>query len=164
MKPSDRKALTPVGQIEGDDAPLRKVETGTFQCLVSSASQTRRNVLTQAASDAGWESVVCSTPANSLAVVRRDAFQFAMVDLDDRGETPSDARELVQTLIRDPNRILVGVCGHEADPEEEIWVRQLGIWLYLPGLTTASEVALLCEQALELVSKRQDEQEMAPGS
>ena len=162
MKPSDRNASTPVGQIHGDDAPPGKVETGLLQCLVSSASQTRRNVLTRAASEAGWESVVCSTPNLALGVVERDAFQFAMVDLDDRGKTPSGARELVQTLVKHPDRMLVGVCGHEADPEEEIWVRQLGIWLYLPGLTTASEVALLCEQAIQLVTRQQSDRKRAP--
>ena len=42
---------------------------------------------------------------------------------------------------------------------EEIWVRQLGIWLYLPGATTISEVTLLCEQALQVATKQRNEQE-----
>ena len=78
-------------------------------------------------------------------------FQFALVDLDHRGATASGGRELVRTLVQDYPNVLVGVCGHEADPEEEIWARQLGIWIYLPGVTTSSEMSSLCEQALQIV-------------
>lgn len=161
MKPSESTAATRVPQGKRATAPQRNAELGLFQCLVSSVSQTRRNVLTQAASDAGWDTVVCSTPDVAIGEIKRTPFHFAMVDLDDRGRTPSGARDLVQTLQHDSRRILVGVCGHEADPEEEIWVRQLGIWLYLPGLTSTTEVSLLCEQAMQLVGKQRSDQQMS---
>ena len=156
MKSSESTASAGLRQVQRAASPQRKAATGVLQCLVASTSQTRRNLLSQAATDAGWDSVVCSAPDRAISVIQRESFQFAMVDLDDRGRA-SKARELVQTLIQDSKRILVGVCGHEADPDEEIWARQLGIWLYLPGLTTTSEVSALCEQALELVSKQQSE-------
>ena len=146
------------GPVERAGSQQRNVETGILQCLVSSASQTRRNMLIQAASDAGWRTIVCSSPEKALGEFRRSLFQFAMIDFDDRGGTPPGVRKLVQTLAQDSSKILIGVCGHEADPEEEIWVRQLGIWLYLPGTTTSSEVSLLCEQALRIVTRQRDEQ------
>ena len=157
MKPSDN-AVPHVHH--GAQARLQPgtVAPGTLQCLVASASQTRRNLLTQAAGDAGWEQVICTTPADVLSQFGQHRVQFAMIDLDDRGGTPEGAREVVQTLAQDSSRVLLGVCGHEADPEEEIWVRQLGIWLYLPGVTTSTEVGLLCEQALQVITKRADEQ------
>ena len=55
---------------------------------------------------------------------------------------------LEETLAAMPG-MLLAICGHEADPQEEIWARQLGVWLYLPGLSTqhVGEISVLCEQA-----------------
>lgn len=151
---SESAAPALLGQVDRVAAQQRNAGSGLMQCLISSASQTRRNMLSRAAADAGWDTVVCVRPEVALGEYKRTMFHFAMVDLDDRGATPAGARELAQALAQDSSEILVGVCGHEADPSEEIWVRQLGIWLYLPGATTTSEVSLLCEQALEVVSKQ----------
>jgi hypothetical protein len=153
MKRTESSASA-LGQVDGVSSLQRKAEVGILHCLISSASQTRRNIISQAASDAGWDATVCGGPDVAIGEFKRHKFHFAMIDIDDRGETPAGARELVQTLAQDSSQILVGVCGHEANPAEEIWVRQLGIWLYLPGLTTSSEVSLLCEQALQIVEQR----------
>jgi CheY-like chemotaxis protein len=142
------------GQDDGLSSLQRKAEIGVLQCLVSSASKVRRNLISDAATGVGWSTIICASADDALGAVKRSKVQFAMVDLDDRGETPQGARELVQTLIQDSSQILVGVCGHEANPEEEIWVRQLGIWLYLPGVTTSSEIATLCEHAMQIVTER----------
>lgn len=158
MKRSEDALSASAGRAEQSSLPPGKLSANTLRCLVASASQTRRNLLTQAAADAGWDDVVCVSPDQALGQFRRFVFQFAMVDLDDRGGTPDGVRELIQTLSQDSSRVLIGVCGHEADPEEEIWIRQLGIWLYLPGVTTASEVSLAYEQALQIVAQRQDEE------
>lgn len=156
---SEPAAPTLVGQTKRVDTQQRKAGIGLMQCLVSSASQTRRNMLSQAAAEAGWDTVVCAAPESALGEFKRTMFHFAMIDFVHRGETPVGVRELAQTLAQDSSQILVGICGHEANPTEEIWVRQLGIWLYLPGATTASEISLLCEQALQIASKQQAEQE-----
>lgn len=164
MKPTESSAPISVGQVDRGVSQERKAGTDVLQCLISSASRTRRNLFSMAVTEAGWDVVVCSSPAKALCEFQRSMFPFALVDLDDRGETPVGARELVQTLAQDTSRILIGVCGHEADPEEEIWARQLGIWLYLPGVTTSSEVTLLCEQALQIVTKRRSEQQASLSS
>jgi hypothetical protein len=164
MKPIESSAPTAVGRVESVASRQRKGETGVLQCLISSASLARRNVLSQAATEAGWHAILCATPDKALGAFQRNMFHFAMIDLDDRGETPSGVRKLVQTLAQDSSRLLVGVCGHEADPEEEIWVRQLGIWLYLPGATTVSEISMLCEHALQIVSKQQFDQKKVTAS
>jgi hypothetical protein len=160
MKPSESTVPAAVGQVERVVSPQRRTEAGVVQCLVSSASKTRRNMLSRAATDAGWDTILCSTPEKALSEFQRNMFYFAMVDLVDRGETTGGARELVQTLAQDSAGILIGVCGHEANPEEEIWIRQLGIWLYLPSVTTSTEVSSLCKQALQIVSKRWFDQEL----
>jgi hypothetical protein len=45
------------------------------------------------------------------------------------------------------------VCGNEGDVEEEVWVRQLGAWLYLPNVTEASNLALLCGEARHIAER-----------
>ena len=162
MKPTESSAPASLGQVDREVSQQRKAETDVFQCLVSSASRARRNLFSKAVTEAGWDIVICTSPDKALREFRRSMFPFALVDLDDRGETPAGARELVQALAQDALRILIGVCGHEADPEEEIWARQLGIWLYLPGVTTSSEIRLLCEQARQIVTKRLDQQASPP--
>ena len=47
--------------------------------------------------------------------------------------------------------LLLVICGHEGEVEEEIWARQLGVWLYVPGLSNApaEDLSLLCQQAYQ---------------
>ena len=139
----------------------RMAEAGIYQCLVSSASRTRRNMLSKAANDAGWDSILCNSPEEVSSNLEHVVLQFALVDLDHRGSTPSGAKDLVHGLIQRDPHLLVGVCGHEADPSEEIWARQLGVWLYLPGATTSSEMSLLFEQALQIVAAQRVTQEIS---
>ncbi len=154
MKISESAAPPVMGQVEKAVSRPRRAETSVLRCLVVSASQTRRNMLYNAASTAGWDTLVCAETQLAMVEFQRRVCQFALVDLDLRGQTPEGFRALVQTVAADSSRILVAVCGHEADPAEEVWVRQLGIWLYLPGVTNSSEISLLCEQALLVVEKQ----------
>lgn len=161
MKSSQRSGVASVHQDRYATSPQRKAEMGLYQCLISSASRTRKNMLSKAAADGGWDSILCTSPEEVGNNFDLAMFQFALVDLDHRGATPSGARDLVQGLIQDDPQILIGVCGHEADPEEEIWARQLGVWLYLPGATTSSEMSLLFEQALQIVAAQRVTQEIS---
>ena len=155
MKPSSTDLKSPLSETGSQDQRVgllqRKAGIGLTQCLISSASQTRRNMLTAAASEGGWDSILCIPPDEIGRSVELAMFQFALIDLDQRGSTASGARDLVQELVQASPEVLVGVCGHEADPGEEIWARQLGVWLYLPGVTTSTEMSLLFEQALQIV-------------
>lgn len=159
MKTSESTAPTVLGQVEEAVSRPRMAGASLLQCLVVSASQTRRNMLSDAATTAGWDAAVFADPQNALAEFRKTAFQFSVVDLDLRGKTPQGFREFVQTLAEDSTRILICVCGHEKDPAEEVWVRQLGAWVYLPGATNSPELSLLCEQAMLVVKKQQSDQE-----
>ena len=115
--------------------------------------------MTAAAEAASWEPVVCSTAQEALTHVQKHLVHLAMVDLDDHGETAAGMRELVESLASS-SELLLSVCGHEADPDEEIWVRQLGIWLYLPGITNSTEVSMLCEQAMLVIEQQQSKTEL----
>lgn len=162
MKSSQGAGVTTVHQNQfAASQQQRKAELGLYQCLISSASRARRNMLSKAAADAGWDSILCNSPEEVGNNLELTMFQFALVDLDHRGATPSGARDLVQNLIQGDPNALIGVCGHEADPAEEIWARQLGVWVYLPGATTSSEMSILFEQALQIVAASRVTQEIS---
>jgi hypothetical protein len=45
------------------------------------------------------------------------------------------------------------VCGNPNDTLGEVWSRQLGVWMYLPGIDSESDVALVCSEARSIVEK-----------
>ncbi|MCA9198508.1 MAG: hypothetical protein KDA87_13265 [Planctomycetales bacterium] len=137
----------PSVQADGRPTESHAGEVTTHQCLVVSFSHDLREMISNAANDTGWDTVVCSDIQNALAAFRRTNFQIGFVDLN--SDTNSDElRQLCQQLVTE-EKFLLAVCGHENDCSEEIWARQLGVWLYLPGveLEHAADIGALCEQA-----------------
>jgi ActR/RegA family two-component response regulator len=158
MMTSEMTVPAVMGQVER--VASRSIAADTARCLVLSANRARRNMLQEATSQAGWEVAVFADSAMAAASIQRDAYHFAVVDLDHLGQTPNGFRDFVARLATNHRQILLGICGHEADPMEEIWVRQLGIWLYLPGTTNSCEITLLCEQALLVVENQRQTHSM----
>lgn len=117
--------------------------TRTFQCLVASGSQPRREMFSQSVQAAGWESMVCNDLMQAWTALHRELFQMAVVDLQQEAGQPVDFRELCEQLAAQRNMLLM-VCGNDADTAEEVWARQLGAWLYLPGVSTGSDLETLC--------------------
>jgi hypothetical protein len=136
------------GEVQRKSAAEAPVLKRVDQCLVVSTVRERRELLSRATTDAGWDTIICADPPNATAVAQQFRFQMAWVDLDPYGTTSAEFRDLCQLLAGMPG-LLLAVCGHASNAEEEIWARQLGVWLYLPGVSTAlpEELALLCEQA-----------------
>ena len=136
------------GFLQRERAAKAPVRTRLDYCLVVSTARERRDLLSRAATKAGWDTIVCADPPNAIAMARRYRFQMAWVDLNHYGSTLSEFRDLCQSLVGTPG-LLLAICGHAGDVEEEIWARQLGVWLYVPGLSTApaEELSLLCAQA-----------------
>lgn len=136
-------------------APVRKIPggrvLGTFQCVVVSKNTQRLEMLEQAAFDGGWSTVVCNDETEAWTAVKRQRFQMAIIDVDgveDAEELKALAQEVSQS-----NKTLLMLCGNEGNGLEEIWARQLGSWLYLPGVTRGCDVASLCEQAVPVAEK-----------
>merc|ERR1711964_592014 len=105
--------------------------------------------LSEAAADGGWDSMVFEDAENALTEFRRSRFQLVFVDLDSFGASPeNEYRDLCQQLVAENSNVLLAICGHEGDALEEIWARQLGIWLYLSGVADECEgIAELCDEA-----------------
>lgn len=124
-----------------------------FQCLVVASRAARRDDLSSAARDGGWVTICCRDAAEARQCVQSMYLQLAVVDLaGPAGVVPAGFPELVEYLASVSDLLLV-VCGHEGRPHEELWVRQLGTWLYLPGLEDGSELTSLCVEARDLAER-----------
>jgi ActR/RegA family two-component response regulator len=121
-----------------------------FQCLIVSADPLRRHMLERAAADSGWKTQVCADAPAALAHVNRWLVQLAVVDLE--AQRPEDFRPLVEQLTARGGLLSI-VCGNEGDANEEIWVRQRGAWMYLPGVADSSNVGLLCSEAKQIAER-----------
>jgi len=132
-----------------------------FHCLVVTADESRQQFMEHAASEQGWEVVACGDAESAVDYLRRRFAQLAIIDL------PSDeSGELADLLDRLPafGDLLTIVCGHENDMEEEIWVRQTGAWLYLPGVDDTTDVGLLCGEAKRIIERKLDVQRASAAS
>ena len=136
-------------------SPARFKQSGrvvsSFQCLVVSTDEQRTAMLEQAAFDGGWTTVVGDDSEQAWMAIKRQRFQLVIVDLQDVSN-PEELKSLAQEVSGSSNTLLM-LCGNEGDGMEEIWARQLGAWLYLPGVCGASDVTSLCEQAIPVAEK-----------
>jgi hypothetical protein len=133
-----------------------KTANTIFQCLVVSESRSRREMLMLAANDAGWDTVVCADPENALVEAERTKFRMALIDFEGHGVglgSSPGMRRLCQHLSSGNSDLLMCVCGREGDAEEEIWARQLGVWLYLPGVDHGEHISLLCDEGRQIAEK-----------
>lgn len=125
-----------------------------LRCLVVSWSDQRAQLLQSVAEGESWQAKVCGDVQEFL----RSAFQLdiplTVVDLPPNG-TASYARlrEMATQTCR-VNRALLVVCGASDDSDEELWVRQLGVWAYLPGATDLSSLRLVFAEARKALAKQ----------
>ncbi len=129
------------------------VQATVYECLVVSDSEALQQSFRFAAGENGWEPCVCRTADEAAAAVRRIRFHLAMVDLVNQAKgTTAEVKQLTEQLARESGMLLM-VCGHEEDPLEEIWARQLGSWLYLAGVDETCDLSLLCREARQVTEK-----------
>ncbi len=128
----------------------RKV--GLQQCLIVAADTVRQSMFVDAASEAGWETLLASDAAAALSLLSREFVGMAIVDLEGRQAT--DFHPLFDRL-RKTTGLLSVVCGNEGNASEEVYVRQTSPWLYLPGVQLGAEFSTLCQQARQVAERTQ---------
>jgi hypothetical protein len=107
-------------------------------------------MLDLAATDSGWKTFPCTDAVSARAQIHRWLMQLALIDL--QGQRPETLRPLVEEITACSGLLSI-VCGNEGDVEEEIWVRQRGAWMYLPGVSDKSNVSLLCGEARQIAER-----------
>jgi hypothetical protein len=125
-------------------------------CLVVTASPQRAQLWVRAAHDEHWSTIVCTTADDANRQSVRHRIDLALIDLQSAmAECESRFKALVQQLAARGGPLLA-VCGKPDDPLGEVWSRQLGIWMYLPGVDSQSDIALLCGEARNILQKLGD--------
>ncbi len=150
MKYRDTKTGVSRAQVQLRFAKRAAKATSTMQCLVVSADRRRGEMLQQAATEGGWKTYVCVDAATALTHVSRSFVQLAVVDLE--RQSWRDFCPVLE-LLTSQSGVLLIVCGNEGNVEEELWVRQRGAWLYLPGVAETNNLALLCGEARQIVER-----------
>jgi hypothetical protein len=133
----------------------RRTLTALQTCLVVSTSAPRAQLLVRAAHEEQWATIVCATAEDALRQTVRQRVQLALVDLQSApAAQEKPLRNLVEQLAA--RRLLLAVCGRPDDSTGEVWSRQLGVWMYLPGVDSQSDISLLCAEARQVLEKLGD--------
>lgn len=122
-------------------------------CLVVSPYAQRSQLFVRAARHEHWATIVCRTADEAARQAARNRIHLALVDLQSVPADQKDGyRRLVQQLTSQGGP-LVAVCGKPNDTLGEVWSRQLGVWMYLPGVDGESDIAMVCCEARAIVEK-----------
>ncbi len=138
------------------DRPRSTTTTrGLLECLIVSPRNERRALLARAAAASGWASMVCGDCDSARHLASRIAVKLAFIDLEEASPAEvAELRSLAEDLSRGEQQLLV-LCGADGDFRLEIWARQLGVWLYLPGLADLDGVTGVYDEARSVVERRQ---------
>jgi hypothetical protein len=111
----------------------------------------------RAAHEELWTTIVCTTAEDANRQTVRNRVDLALVDLQSASsQCEAMFRGLVQQLAG-RSGLLLAVCGKPDDEMGEVWSRQLGVWMYLPGVDSQSDIALLCGEARNILKKLGDQ-------
>jgi hypothetical protein len=117
----------------------RKIAAGGA-CLVISPDSLKRMMFGQSAERSGWQQIVCADAASALEHLESSSVGMVLIDLASAGDTSLEARRWLVEQLAGRKDVLTVVCGRTNDSEEEIWARQLGVWMYLPGVAPESDL------------------------
>jgi hypothetical protein len=134
----------------------RRAPVALHTCLVVSTSAHRAQLWVRAAHEEHWATIVCTTADDAIRQSVRQRVDLALIDLQSATAEQQDMlRKLVQQLASRDGPLLA-VCGKPDDTTGEVWSRQLGVWMYLPGVDGQSDIALLCGEARNILKKLGD--------
>jgi len=133
----------------------RRAPPALQMCLVVSTSAHRAQLWVRAAHEELWTTIVCNSADDALLQSVRQRVDLALVDLQ---SAPAPQELLLRKLVEQlsaRNGPLLAVCGKPDDTMGEVWSRQLGVWMYLPGIDSDCDIAMLCGEARNILRKLQ---------
>ena len=131
----------------------RHAPSALHTCLIVSTSPRRAQLLVRAAHEEHWATLLCTNADDALRQSVLHRVHLALVDLQSAAvEQERSLRTLVERLASRDGPLLA-VCGKPDDATGEVWSRQLGVWMYLPGVDNQSDIALLCSEARNILDK-----------
>lgn len=133
---------------EGRRSARRRSAGFAGKCLLVSKEEAFLEGMKRAASGAGWDCATSMSARDSLRRAFLHCFGLAIVDID-----PSAQRQLLADLFRilkSGSGGLVIAYDRNAEPESELWARQNGAWLYVPGAAEWDSLSVACAEARRL--------------
>jgi hypothetical protein len=131
----------------------RRAPAALQTCLVVSTSARRAQLWVRAAHEERWATIVCTTADDAMRQSVRQRVELALIDLQ---SAPRAQEKTLRTLVEklaSRGGPLLAVCGRPDDITGEVWSRQLGVWMYLPGVDSQSDISLLCGEARNILQK-----------
>ena len=122
---------------DGVDASPFRVGRGMRpgSCLVVTGNSRLRERLQAVAEIAEWAECVTPRESAELGTVSAADHRLVVIDIAEPcGDRVSDSIRLAEDFVARPGTLVV-VCGSGESVDEELWARQLGTWLYLPGVS-----------------------------
>jgi hypothetical protein len=127
---------------------------GLAKCLIVSGDRGFRNRLEAVAELAGWSECDAPVEGVELGSVIESDYQLVVVDIARPiGERVNDSVEIAEEFAGRPDSLLA-ICGSDDNVDEELWARQLGAWVYLPGVSSGDALLSLVTEARRLAERR----------
>jgi hypothetical protein len=125
-----------------------------LSCLVIGLSRERRGLLAEAAESAGWHADECDDVKTARLRLLKESQQMVVMDLENDSGTAAPALKSFAERVGKQRGALLAICGNEGNAMEEIWARQLDVWLYLPGVVADSDLSTLFKEGVRIAARR----------
>ena len=128
--------------------------SGLPSCLMLTGDAALRGRFDAAMELSGWSACDSPEDAADLQAVIDGDYQLVIADIaHPLGGRVSDTVEIAEEIASRPGTLLV-VCGSAGSVDEELWARQLGAWVYLPGLSGGDALVSLLTDARRFAERR----------
>ena len=135
-------------------APRTVRAPGLMKCLVLSGDRGLRNRLDAVTELSGWSACDAPEDAADLQAMVDGDYRLVIADIANPiGDRVNDTVEIAEEFAARPGTLVV-VCGSEDSVDEELWARQMGAWVYLPGVSGGDALVALFADARRLVERR----------
>lgn len=143
-----------VRSLGGQPAARSSRVPGLLKCLVLSGDRGLRSRLDAVTELGGWSACDAPEDAADLQAAIDGDYQLVIADVaNPLGDRVNDTVEVAEEFAARPGTLVV-VCGSEDSVDEELWARQIGAWVYLPGVSGGDALMSLVTDARRLVERR----------
>jgi DNA-binding response OmpR family regulator len=143
-----------VRSLAGSPAARTVRGPGVMKSLVVSGDRGLRNRLEAVSELSGWSACDAPVDVADLSAAVEGDYQLVVVDIATPvGDRVNDSIEIAEEFAGRPGTLLV-VCGSDDSVDEELWARQLGAWVYLPGVSSGDALVSLFSDARRVAERR----------
>lgn len=143
-----------VRSLAGQSPAIRTGRVPGLKCLVVSGDGGLRGRLDTMADLGGWAACEAPVDTSDLRSAIEGDYELVVVDIaHPLGERVNDTIEVAEEYASRPGTLLV-VCGSDESVDEELWARQLGAWVYLPGVSGGDALMSLFAEARRVLERR----------